>query len=191
MWNTIGYYSVIAALVLFGLLAIVFLFGAIWPMKARTDSQKKRAKARRTSIRVASVAGVIAVGAASALAAGAVAPEAPAPITLTCSLNSAHPRPGMTVTLTYTIQSRQPMQVGLGAGIYDYQRNDSSTGTGDIDSFQLVQGDNTKTRIVPIPKDLPSGTYELTAEVWPPNKVGADGAETLADTPCATFSVPK
>ena len=191
MWNTIAYYSVIAALVLFGLLAIGFLFGAIWPMKARTASQRKRAQARRTSIRVAGVAGAIAVAAATTLLTGVVAPEAPAPITLACSLNSAHPRPGMTVTLTYAIQSKQPMQVGLGAGIYDDQRNDSSTGTGDIDSIQLVQGDNTKTRIVPIPKDLPSGTYELTAEVWPPNKIGADGAEILADTPCATFSVPK
>ncbi len=191
MWKTIAYYSVIAALVLFGLLALGFLFGAIWPMKARTDSQKKRARARRISFTLAGVAGAVAVGAASALVSGAVSPEAPAPITLTCNLNSAHLRPGMTVALTYAIESKQPIQVGLGAGIYDDQRNDYATGTGDIDSIQLVQGDNTKTRIVPIPTDLPSGTYELTAEVWPPNEVGQDGVETLADTPCATFSVQK
>jgi hypothetical protein len=40
-----------------------------------------------------------------------------------------------------------------------------------------------------LPSDLPTGTYELTAEVWPANMVGKDGVETLADSTCEYVSI--
>jgi hypothetical protein len=115
----------------------------------------------------------------------------PAPtLQLVCALEPASPKPGQQATVTYTITSNTTRNVGLGAGIYDDEGDDSSTGTGDIDSFPVEVGKQTTTRILPVPRSLKPGTYEITAELWPPNAIGADGTDTLVDSTCATITVP-
>lgn len=109
-------------------------------------------------------------------------------ITASCSLDKS-PRPGVTVELTYHIKASRRARVGLGAGLYDNNGNDHSTGQGDIDSLAIPAGASARTRIVPIPSKLPAGTYELDAEIWPPNQIGADGKDTLTDPHCAYFKV--
>jgi hypothetical protein len=91
--------------------------------------------------------------------------------------------------MTYDFSSNEKVEVGLGAGLYDGQGADYSDGTGDIDSYLLAAGKSATTRQVDIPGNLQPGTYELDAEIWPPNKVGADGANTLAEGTCALFTV--
>jgi hypothetical protein len=91
--------------------------------------------------------------------------------------------------MTYNMTLNHGDTVGLGAGIYDESGNDHSTGDGDIGSIYLPPGPDTKSRPVPIPGNLPPGTYEIDAEIWPPNEVGQNGANTLADATCAYFSV--
>jgi hypothetical protein len=78
----------------------------------------------------------------------------------------------------------------LGAGVYDENRHDHSTGLGDIDDLALAAGPIHRTREVEIPDDLPRGRYELSIELWPPNQIGDDAVDTLADTPCESFNVP-
>ncbi len=111
-------------------------------------------------------------------------------IRLGCSLNTRSPHPGVTITMTYDMILSRPDVVGLGAAIYDDSGNDDSTGYGDIDSIQLPQGQVRESRPVPIPGNLPAGNYEIDAEIWPPNEVGQDGANTIADATCAYFTVP-
>jgi hypothetical protein len=107
-----------------------------------------------------------------------------------CTLNQTTLRPGITVQLTYEIDTNQPTPAGLGAGLYDNQGKDRSTGYGDINSLSLPAGRSTKSRSVKIPANLAPGKYELDAEVWPANEVGANGANTLADGTCEHFRVP-
>jgi serine/threonine protein kinase len=115
--------------------------------------------------------------------------KAPLHIDLACSLSATSPRPGMTITMTYTMTLNEGDTVGLGAGIYDSTGNDHSTGDGDIDSIYLPPGQVAKSRPVPIPASLPPGTYEIDAEIWPPNEVGQNGANTIADASCTNFTV--
>jgi hypothetical protein len=110
-------------------------------------------------------------------------------IRVKCSI-SQQLRPGITVQLTYDIESSHGLTVGLGAGLYDNVGTDHSTGYGDLDSVPLAIGKNTETRPVLIPGSLPPGRYELDAEIWPQNKVGTNGANTLAEATCAYFDVP-
>jgi hypothetical protein len=63
-----------------------------------------------------------------------------------------------------------------------------STGTGDLDVFDLSAGNTIKDRSVPIPANLPAGTYELAAEIWPSNKIGV--ANDLTDATCSSLGVP-
>ena len=42
---------------------------------------------------------------------------------------------------------------------------------------------NTVTRVFVMPQ-VPTGRYELDAMIWPANRIGMEGAETYADTPC-------
>lgn len=79
--------------------------------------------------------------------------------------------------------------MGLGVGIYDEDGKDHSQGTGDIDRFSLDTERSSKGRPVFIPDDLAEGEYELIAEIWPPNKVGADGEESIAEFTCTVFIV--
>jgi len=113
----------------------------------------------------------------------------PLHLAVNCALNPAHVHRGITVQLTYEIGLNRPMQAGLGAGLYDNQGNDHSNGYGDIDSVFLPAGNTTKTRPVVIPASLAPGRYELDAEVWPPNKVGANGANTRGSAICSYFRV--
>jgi hypothetical protein len=54
------------------------------------------------------------------------------------------------------------------------------------DAKQLNPGSNNPvSRPFLIPPGVPAGTYELNAELWPANKIGDDGVETLAEAPCA------
>lgn len=41
-----------------------------------------------------------------------------------------------------------------------------------------------------VPTGLRPGSYELMAEVWPANKIGSEGVETLAEGPCAIVTIP-
>lgn len=116
---------------------------------------------------------------------------APGPLRLSlhCTLKDPVVQAGTTVEMTYDFSSNEKVQVGLGAGLYDDQGASYSDGIGDIDSYLLAAGKSAKTRLVDIPSNLHPGTYELDAEIWPPNKVGADGANTLTEGTCAFFTV--
>jgi len=111
-----------------------------------------------------------------------------ATLTVTCSAHG-RPVPGETITLTYNIDTNERMQVGLGAGLYDENRNDQSTGFGDVDQLQLPAGQTSGSRLVEIPNGLPSGRYELTLELWPPNEIGKQGVETFADPTCGLINI--
>ena len=102
---------------------------------------------------------------------------------------SSRIRPGKLVTLAYKIKSDRTVDVGLGAGFYDESGGDHSTGTGDRDSLRLKSGDTRVTRVFVEPAGLAPGIYELDAEIWPANKIGADGVETLADDQCAVIRI--
>jgi hypothetical protein len=91
--------------------------------------------------------------------------------------------------MTYRITSSEDRWVGLGAGLYDDEGTDHSTGDGDQDSVEVRTGSSSTTRPVLIPKNLPRGHYELNGEIWPENRVGAEGAELLREAPCARFVV--
>jgi hypothetical protein len=114
----------------------------------------------------------------------------PLKLAVRCTIDRSQLRAGVTMQLTYTINSTRQINVGLGAGVYDQTGNDHSTGFGDIDSIPLTPGRNVKERPLQIPGSLPPGRYEVDAEIWPPNKVGADGSNTLADGTCGYFNVP-
>jgi hypothetical protein len=115
-------------------------------------------------------------------------PHHPVHLTVECDAPSRL-LPGTLVTLAYNIESRSAIDVGLGAGLYDKAGVDRSTGIGDRDSLPLQVGPNRLTRPFEVPRGLPAGRYELDAEIWPANKVGADGVETLADSPCAFVTI--
>lgn len=110
-------------------------------------------------------------------------------ISVTCAL-PGQPHEGQTTTATYTITSNQSVKVGIGAGVYDSQGNDQSNGDGDIDAYQLVAGTQTVTRDLVLPSSLAAGRYEIDAEIWPANEIGADGVDTLADAVCGSFNAP-
>lgn len=113
----------------------------------------------------------------------------PKHVTVECD---APPRilPGKLATLAYDIKTQAAVDVGLGAGLYDEDGVDHSRGTGDRDSVGLQRGNNRVTRPFMVPADLPAGTYELNAEIWPANLIGDDGVETLADSPCGFVTIP-
>jgi hypothetical protein len=114
---------------------------------------------------------------------------APVETSVGCTITGSM-RPGQVVQLIYHFDSSASRQVGLGAGLYDSTGNDHSTGAGDINSYHLAQGKSSKTRPVPIPAHLPVGRYELDAELWPPNEVGQNGAQTIATATCGYLTVP-
>lgn len=119
-------------------------------------------------------------------------PPTPSPslMTLGCRLSDKKLRPGLTVQLTYQVYSPVTRQVGLGAGLYDERGNDHSNGDGDVSVFTLKQGESSPSRPVTIPANLPPGTYELDAEIWPANKIGQNGVNDIIDATCANFNVP-
>ncbi len=109
-------------------------------------------------------------------------------VTLTCSA-PANLRPGQTIMLAYSIEATRPVKVGLGAGLYDSGGDDHSTGDGDVDEYALAVGHQTPSRPFIVPSNLPRGRYELVAEIWPANKIGAEGANTIAEHTCAYVSI--
>ena len=111
-------------------------------------------------------------------------------ISVACKI-PAQVHSGEQITATYTIRSNQPVKVGLGAGVYDSGDNDHSTGAGDQDGYQLAVGTQTVTRIIALPTGLAADHYEIDAEIWPNGKIGANGANTLAEATCGTFNVPQ
>lgn len=110
-------------------------------------------------------------------------------VTVECRAPSRLP-PGKLVRLAYDIKAQAAIDVGLGAGFYDENGEDYSRGTGDRDTLRLERGHTRVTRPFVVPLDLPAGIYELDAEIWPANKIGDDGVETLADNPCAFVTIP-
>jgi hypothetical protein len=113
----------------------------------------------------------------------------PERVTVECDAPSRL-RPGKVVTLAYDIKSDAAVDVGLGAALYDENEVDHARGTGDRDSVHLQRGHNRVTRPFMIPVGLPVGTYELDAEIWPANKIGDNGVETFADSPCGFVTIP-
>ncbi|MGH3814638.1 MAG: hypothetical protein ACRDUV_19690 [Pseudonocardiaceae bacterium] len=99
-------------------------------------------------------------------------------------------QPGELIGLIYNIDSPAAVDVGLGAALYDEQGTDHSTGTGDVDTLQLPAGSQRVTRQFMVPTGLAPGFYELTAELWPANKIGTEGVETLAEGRCAILTIP-
>jgi hypothetical protein len=109
---------------------------------------------------------------------------------VTCGLSTKRLHKGITVELTYKIDANRQAHVGLGAGIYNEEGQDYSTGFGDINSFDLRAGRTVQTRPVLIPANLPPGQYEIDGEIWPPDQVGANGANTYAGPTCGRFNNP-
>jgi hypothetical protein len=109
-------------------------------------------------------------------------------LSVRCKLDRP-PRQGATIRLTYRFTSSEDMRVGLGAGLYDDEGNDQSTGYGDRDSVEIPTGASSATRRFLVPGDLSPGHYELNGEIWPENRVGAEGAEVLQEATCANFAV--
>jgi len=91
--------------------------------------------------------------------------------------------------VVFEVDANARATVGIGAALYDDHGNDHSNGFGDLDSMALPSGHTSVSRIVEFPKILAAGRYELVAEVWPANKVGAEGFNTLADSPCGYVTV--
>jgi hypothetical protein len=112
----------------------------------------------------------------------------PTTTTVSCTINASL-QPGRTIQLTYHFNSATARRAGLGAGLYDATGNDHSTGAGDINSYEIAPGRTAKSRPVPVPAKLPPGRYELDAELWPPNKVGQNGAQTIASATCGFLTV--
>ena len=114
--------------------------------------------------------------------------SAPIATSVGCSIQGTM-KPGQTLQLTYHFDSSAARQVGLGAGLYNNVGTDKSTGVGDINNYQLTGGKTAKTRSVPIPAHLPPGRYELDAELWPPNEVGQNSAQTITAATCGYITV--
>jgi hypothetical protein len=98
-------------------------------------------------------------------------------------------RAGARLQLTYLLESSQAQRVGLGAGIYDDAATDHATGAGARDNVEIAEGESRVERSLTIPPDLERGRYELVAEVWPPRRLGAGGADVLAEAACTSFEV--
>lgn len=96
---------------------------------------------------------------------------------------------GQQTTAIYKITSNQAIKVGLGAGVYATDKTDYSNGDGDVDAYQLVAGTQSVSRVLVLPSGLSADRYEIDAEIWPANQVGANGVETIADAPCGSFGV--
>jgi hypothetical protein len=161
------------------------------PQPVAQDAQRTQ---RSTGAMVAAIGGLL-VGIAAVV--GVLIPvftsvfrETPRPnVAVTCNLPTDL-RPGRTVTLVYNINATQPVKVGLGAGLYDTNGSDYSDGTGDVDEYALGAGRVTASRPFTVPTGLDSGRYELVAEIWPANQIGAEGVNTLADQPCGYIDIP-
>jgi hypothetical protein len=90
--------------------------------------------------------------------------------------------------LTYVLNASRSISVGFGAGFYDNAGNDRSNGDGDIDEKSIPEGISTVNRTFTVPANIPAGSYELTGEIWPANKIGGN-TDTLAESTCATVKV--
>lgn len=97
--------------------------------------------------------------------------------------------PGRKRHVYLRIRSNKKINIGLGAGLYDNAVKDHSTGIGDVDSVLVQTGRTNMTRRFIAPSDLSPGTYEVVAELWPANEIGAPGAETVADDQCGYVDV--
>jgi hypothetical protein len=97
--------------------------------------------------------------------------------------------PGAQVTLKAVILAGRARVVDLGAGLYDEDGEDSSTGFGDLDSYQLVSGGQEPERLLEIPASLKPGRYEVVAELWNARDKGVNGKEAIGEATCATFTV--
>lgn len=150
-----------------------------------------QAASQQTSTATTTQPGVVIAAPSSSTPGSTSAPttSTAARVTVRCGV-PARLRPGDTITLVYTIDAPAPVTVGLGAGLYDAKKGDHSTGDGDVDAWQLAVGHTTKPRLFDIPADLPPGRYELVAEVWPPNQVGAEGVDVVAEDTCGFVTVP-
>ncbi len=84
-----------------------------------------------------------------------------------------------------------PPNVAAGRLVANPGLTDYSTGFGDVADAQLHTGVNRIVRPVQIPRHLQPDEYEIDAEIWPPNKVGANGVQTLTDGFCVGFVIPK
>lgn len=122
-------------------------------------------------------------------AAPAPVPASPPELTMTCSGPSTFAR-GQRLTITYVMDVTVAGTAVLGAALYSSVGDDHSVGISDTAALALTVGRHSVSRQVSIPRELPSDTYELNAEVWPAGTARANDMETIADASCGTTTVP-
>lgn len=104
----------------------------------------------------------------------------------TCEVHPA-PAPDTEPTLTYRITSDVDGWVRLGAEILDQDGVQYADGTGDTYQYEVhAKVTQTSDRPLIIPADLPKGTYEIVAEIWPPLE-DVEGKDTIAEARCGGF----
>jgi hypothetical protein len=118
-----------------------------------------------------------------------LAPSPQLTVTVSCAVVSGQLVPGAIVQITYHINANESFPAGLGAGVYDNAGNDHSTGYGDQPDLMISKGQTSISRPVLLSPKLPAGYYEITGEIWPPNEIGTNGKNTIADRTCGYFTV--
>jgi hypothetical protein len=116
-------------------------------------------------------------------------PGSPPQLTVTCSGPAALSR-GQTITITYVMDVNVAGTAVLGAALYSSVGDDHAVGVSDATALALTVGRHSVSRQISIPRELPSDTYELNAEIWPAGTPRANDMETLADASCVTTTLP-
>lgn len=117
-------------------------------------------------------------------------PLGPGEVRVTCERPPASAPQGTIFEIDYYYETDRAGTVGEGVGLYVQGTDtvdDRSTGYGDTPVLLLPMGKTTHTRSVKL--DVPVGTYELVAEVWPSGKVGSDDEEHIASSDCGFIIV--
>jgi hypothetical protein len=115
--------------------------------------------------------------------------RAPLDISVECDLPEDL-KPGDAIDVVYEITASADIKVGIGGGLYDEATDDHASGTGDLDSYAIKSGRSNVVRRFVIPDDLPTGVYEMVAEVWPANRIGHEDEDVLAEGTCGFVNVP-
>jgi hypothetical protein len=121
--------------------------------------------------------------------AAAPAPFAKGEVTVVCDKPPASARRGAVIEITYHYTTTRAGTVGVGAGFYAGGAVDVSTRSGGSDALVLPVGTTSRTQSVELPANLRPGVYDLHAQLWPPGRVGEEGAETIAEATCGSIDV--
>ncbi|WP_433081339.1 hypothetical protein ACQP1P_45810 [Dactylosporangium sp. CA-052675] len=106
-------------------------------------------------------------------------------IAVTCALIT-QPGDDRNFRVSVNIVSRQPATVGVGVSLYDDSGEDLSTGAGDIDSLNIGAGE-TPLLLQPRAPQILRRRVEVRVELWPPNKIGQEGARLLGEAVCGVI----